>query len=46
MSAFGLIGLVFGPVVVAIASALLSAYLRPVSASPRRAEGADDPPRT
>ena len=30
MSAFGLIGLVFGPVVVAIASALLSAYLRPL----------------
>ena len=29
MSAFGLIGLVFGPVVVAIASALLSAYLKP-----------------
>lgn len=30
MSAFGLIGLVFGPVVVAIGQALLSAYLRPV----------------
>jgi predicted PurR-regulated permease PerM len=30
MSAFGLIGLVFGPVVVAIASALLSAYLKPL----------------
>ena len=30
MSAFGLIGLVFGPVVIAVASALLSAYLKPL----------------
>jgi predicted PurR-regulated permease PerM len=30
MSAFGLIGLVFGPVVVAIGMALLNAYIRPV----------------
>ena len=34
MSAFGLIGLVFGPVVVAIGTALLNAYIRPVPASP------------
>ena len=33
MSAFGLIGLVFGPVVVAIGTALLNAYLRPVPAA-------------
>jgi len=33
MSAFGLIGLVFGPVVVAIGAALLNAYLRPVPAT-------------
>ena len=32
MSAFGLIGLVFGPVVVAIGTALLNAYIRPVPA--------------
>jgi predicted PurR-regulated permease PerM len=30
MSAFGLIGLVFGPVVVAVGMALLNAYIRPV----------------
>ncbi|HEY8535476.1 MAG TPA: AI-2E family transporter [Vicinamibacterales bacterium] len=30
VSAFGLIGLVFGPVVVAVGAALLDAYLRPV----------------
>ena len=34
MSAFGLIGLVFGPVVVAIGAALLDAYLRPVAETP------------
>ena len=34
MSAFGLIGLVFGPVVVAIGTALLNAYIRPVPATP------------
>ncbi len=34
MSAFGLIGLVFGPVIVAIAAALLSAYLRPIPDTP------------
>ena len=33
MSAFGLIGLVFGPVVVAIGTALLNAYIRPVPAT-------------
>ena len=33
MSAFGLIGLVFGPVVVAVGAALLNAYLRPVPAT-------------
>ena len=33
MSAFGLIGLVFGPVVVAIGAALLNAYIRPVPAT-------------
>ena len=32
MSAFGLIGLVFGPVVVAVAAALLNAYIRPLPA--------------
>jgi predicted PurR-regulated permease PerM len=32
MSAFGLIGLVFGPVVVAIGAALLNAYIRPLPA--------------
>ncbi|HEX7086723.1 MAG TPA: AI-2E family transporter [Vicinamibacterales bacterium] len=32
VSAFGLIGLVFGPVVVAVGAALLDAYLRPVPA--------------
>ena len=37
MSAFGLIGLVFGPVVVAIGMALLNAYIRPVPATPRAA---------
>lgn len=30
MSAFGLIGLVFGPVIVAVTTALLNAYIRPV----------------
>lgn len=30
MSAFGLIGLVFGPVVVAVGMALLNAYIRPI----------------
>jgi predicted PurR-regulated permease PerM len=34
MSAFGLIGLVFGPVVVAVGLALLNAYLKPVPAAP------------
>ncbi|MBK5298274.1 MAG: AI-2E family transporter [Vicinamibacteria bacterium] len=34
ISAFGLIGLVFGPVVVAIGAALLDAYLRPVAETP------------
>jgi predicted PurR-regulated permease PerM len=33
MTAFGLIGLVFGPVVVAIGTALLNAYIRPVPAT-------------
>ena len=33
MTAFGLIGLVFGPVVVAIGTALLNAYIRPVHAT-------------
>ncbi len=32
VSAFGLIGLVFGPVVVAVGTALLDAYIRPVPA--------------
>lgn len=34
MSAFGLIGLVFGPVVVAVGAALLDAYIRPVAETP------------
>ena len=34
MSAFGLIGLVFGPVVVAVAAALLEVYVRPVPQTP------------
>lgn len=38
MSAFGLIGLVFGPVVVAIGAALLDAYIRPVPPRARPAE--------
>lgn len=33
MSAFGLIGLVFGPVVVAVGTALLNVYIRPVPQS-------------
>ena len=35
MSAFGLIGLVFGPVVVAIGMALLNAYIKPVPPTPK-----------
>lgn len=41
MSAFGLIGLVFGPVVVAIGMALLNAYIRPIPIS-RKRDGAPD----
>jgi predicted PurR-regulated permease PerM len=41
MSAFGLIGLIFGPVVVAVGMALLNAYFRPVPIV-RKHEGAPD----
>ena len=38
VAAFGFIGLVFGPVVVAVGTALLDAYLAPIGVKPVRAE--------
>jgi predicted PurR-regulated permease PerM len=38
VAAFGFIGLVFGPVVVAVGTALLDAYLAPIGVKPVRAK--------